>query len=875
MLRSTLICWSLVSLFALVLAGQVVADDVLAPVSDRFAEAAGEEVPDFQRHVVPLMGKLGCNGRACHGSFQGRGGFRLSLFGYDFEMDHENLLARIDVDAPEESYALHKPLLIEPHEGGKRMEAGSWEHHVFLRWITAGAQPRAEDAAALVTVEVTPSELLYAGAGERTQLRAVAVWADGTREDVTPLCRFQSNDDAIAAVSEQGEVTSGEPGDTHVVVFYDNAVIPVPVIRPVSDRTGANYPQIDARTPIDAAILDKLSKLGIVPSEVCDDAEFLRRVHLDLAGTLPAAGEVRAFLADSRPDKRARKIDELLETAAYAGWWTTRFCDWTGCNDQALTNVNPANRQAGSRDWYDWIYKRIAANVPYDEIVEGIVLARSREPGESYRDYCERMSDCYRGEASFADQEGLIYFWGRNNFRTSEDRAIGFAYTFMGTRIQCAQCHKHPFDVWTQQDFQEFEKFFDRVTFARNGSDRDAYNELLNELGLAEKRGNEQRRGIADALREGKTIPFPELVIRAPRRTGRRAGNRNAAPMMARVPGGEEVDLSSVADPRQALMDWLRHDEQQLLARALVNRVWANYFHRGIVEPTDDLSLANPPANRALLDFLSRGFVANGYDLKWLHREICNSDAYQRSWRPNDTNVLDERNFSRAVPRRIPAEVAYDALQMATASDSVASTFIENRNGRAIGIPGVGRNSNNGPNYALTVFGRSLRESNCDCDRSAEASLLQVVFTRNDSDVYGMIDRRDGWIAQLERESGNNARNDARGDQGQWKRRLDRIDASLERARRRKDQERIDALQAQRRQIEKRMQGVRDRSPRPVELSTSQLVEEAYLRTLSRLPDEREMQLASAFIEESANPVDGARGLLWTLVNTKEFIVNH
>ncbi|MEZ6066939.1 MAG: DUF1549 domain-containing protein [Planctomycetaceae bacterium] len=860
------------------------AEVTLAPASERFAAAGAEEVPDFQRHTVPLLGKLGCNGRACHGSFQGRGGFQLSLFGYDFKMDHAGLLDRIDTNAAADSYALHKALLTEPHEGGKRMDEGSWEHHLLLRWIESGAAPRADDAPELVRLEVTPNELLFSEAGQQIQLQAVAVWGDGTREDVTCLTRFQSNDEVIADITPGGLVTCGEPGDTHVGAFYDNAVVPLPVLRPVSDLTGDRYPQLAAATAIDDHILTKLRKLGVVPSDLCTDEEFLRRVSLDITGTLPTVEQVRAFLADTSADKRARKIDELLNTEAYASWWTTRLCDWTGCNDEQLNNVNPVRRQAGSRDWYDWIHARVAKNVAYDDLVEGIVVAQSRLPDESYRDYCERMSDCYRDEsASFADQPGLIYFWGRQNFRTTEDRAIGFAYTFMGTRIQCAQCHKHPFDVWTQSDFQQFEQFFTRVNFARNGRDKDEFNEILKAAGidLKNKNGNEQRRAIENAIGEGKTIPFPELVVQQ-ERPNRRKTKEDDAPQAttARLLGSAEVNLAEIEDPRTALMDWLRQDEKRLFAKSFVNRVWANYFHRGIVEPTDDLSLANPPANQALLDYLAEGFIASGYDMKWVHREICRSDAYQRSWRPNETNRLDERNFSRGVPRRLPAEAAYDALQLATASDEVAGRFLSDMDSRAIAIPGVGRNATTGPNYALTVFGRSTRDSNCDCDRSAEASLLQVVFTRNDADIYRLMDRNDGWLRTVTRGmQGDEAKSE--GDE----RRLASLEAQLASARQRLakakqsgKQKQAELVREKVEELKSKIAELRPETPEPSAapaLDASSLVEDAYLRTLSRKPSSAEVELGNEFINTAATPAEGLRGLLWTLLNTKEFIVNH
>lgn len=849
------------------------ADDTLPQVSQRFADAQADETPDFQRHVVPLMGKLGCNGRACHGSFQGRGGFRLSLFGYDFKMDHEGLMERIDTDDPEESYALHKPTLQEPHEGGKRMDIDSWEYRVFLNWIRGGAQPVADDAAKLERLEVTPAEVIFSHDGQQQQLRAIAVWSDGTREDVTCISRYQTNDDAICSVEPDGLVTAGETGDSHVVVFYDNAVVPVPVLRPVSGRTGDNYPLVDTSTEIDALVVAKLRNLGVVPSDVCDDAEFLRRVSLDITGTLPTADEVRQFLADDSSDKRTRKIDELLETPAYAARWTTSFCDWTGNNGQ-LNNVAPVrNRNQPSQDWYDWIYQRVANNVPYDDLMEGVVVATSRNEGEDYRAYCERMSNMYRDDAegAYADGDSLTYFWARRNFRQPEERAIGFAYTFMGTRIQCAQCHKHPFDVWTQDDFTEFQSFFTRANFAQaappNRADREVYEQMVKDLGLEGKRGNDLRRALAEKLQKGDTIPFPELT-NTPARRGR---NGQTPAAEARLLGSETINLNEMDDPRTALMDWLRNDEKQLFAKAFVNRVWANYFHRGIVEPTDDLSLANPPSNGPLFNYLAQGFVDHGYDMKWLHREICQSDTYQRSWRPNETNAGDERNFSHAIPRRLPAETALDAVTLATANDERAATFKTDLDNRAIAIPGAVR-GNNGPAYFLTVFGRSLRENNCDCERSSEASLLQTVYLRNDQEALSMIDRRDGWVAQLTRAQSQS------GDDRQatnLERQIERLRDNLERAEQRNQEDQVRRYRQQLRDARAQLEKLQ---PEPVdssEIDPAAIVEEAYLRTLSRYPTDDERKIAAAFITDADDTAEGVRGLVWTLINTKEFIVNH
>ncbi|MBW3541845.1 MAG: DUF1549 domain-containing protein [Planctomycetes bacterium] len=920
--------------------------DVVRPIGQRFQSAGTDEIPDFRKHMVPLLGKLGCNGRACHGSFQGQGGFRLSLFGYDFKLDHDGLMGegdmgevRTNAEKPGESLIIAKPTLEIQHEGGRRFKKGTWEHHVFLRWIEGGAKGLKEDGPEFVRVDVQPSEILFASQGESTQLRAVAVWSDGSREDVTDLCRFKSNNEQVAAIDSAGRVTAVEPGDTHVVVFYDNGVVPIPVIRPVSGLVGPKYPKTPAPTKVDELVLDKLRKLGVVQSELSTDAEFLRRVSLDVTGTLPTPEEVETFLADASPDKRARKIDELLERPTYAAWWTTRLCDFTGNNDDALNNVTPVRTQA-SKDWYDWIYKRVAGNTPYDELVEGIVVANSRNEGESYEEYCKSMSDLYRPkpEGSFADRESMPHFWARRTFRQPDERVIGFAYTFLGIRIQCAQCHKHPFDQWTQDDFKQFTGFFASTTFGTR--DRDEYNAMLEQLDLEGKRGNELRNSLPALLREGKVVPFQEVYATASR--GRRGNNgalrqvqrqirdletriaelkkdgkdeqakglqqqldraktrlerleqqENSGPSGTKLLGAEVVDLSKIKDAREPLMDWLRRKDNPYFAKAFVNRVWASYFNVGVVEPPDDLSLANPPSNRALLDYLAEGFIESGYDMKWVHRTIVGSRTYQLSWRPNETNKLDEQNFARAIPRRLPAEVAYDAIVAATVSDEKFAAMHKDLEGRAIAIPGAGRRNQRGPGYALEIFGRSIRESNCDCDRSSEASLLQTVFLRNDNELLAMIDeRRDGWLADVAKELGvrfTPTASPPQADNGRENARLQRalreLRGQLQKARKDDDKDQVRKLQQQMAQLQRRLAGGDSRpnetpaaqadAEKVESMDTDRLIARAYLRTLSRYPEEHELDLARGYVEEADDTVNGIRGLLWALLNTKEFIVNH
>ncbi|MDA1012939.1 MAG: DUF1549 domain-containing protein [Planctomycetota bacterium] len=876
-----------------VVASDLSAADDLKPISQRFAVAKPAEVPDFQRHLVPLMGKLSCNGRACHGSFQGQGDFRLSLFGYDFKMDHDGLSERIDTDAPRDSYALQKATLSEPHRGGKRMEVDSWQYKVFLRWIEGGAKPVAEKRAALTRLEITPSEIVFQSKGQEIQLKAVAVWSDGTREDVTPLCRFKSNDDQICEVTANGNLTAGNPGDSHVVAFYDYAVVATPVMRPVSDQVGMKYPAVSTPTRVDELVVEKLRKMGVVPSDLCTDAEYLRRVSLDLIGTLPKPKDVEAFVASKDANKRAKKVDELLESSAYAAWWTTKLCDFTGNNDDQLNNVSPV-RGRTSEEWYGWIEKRVANNVPYDELVAGIVTATSRAPKQSYLDYCKEMSSIYRDDSkkSFADLHSMPYYWARRDFRELEARAIGFAYSFLGIRIQCAQCHKHPFDQWSTDDFHKFKNFFSRVNYANRGSDPKEYAKLLKDLGLDGKNGGNLRRELPTLLNQGKTIPFPELVVSA--RPVRSRNNEYPTFTGAKLLAGQEYDITKVEDPRTLVMDWLRAKDNPLFARAFVNRVWASYFNVGIVEPADDNSLANPPSNKPLLDFLSEGFVKSGFDMKWVHRTIANSATYQRSWRANETNKTDERNFSRSIPRRLPAEVAFDALKFATASDSELEKMHSGTDGRSIALAAAGARASR-TQYALGVFGRSTRDSNCDCDRSSEPSLLQTVFLQNDQEVMRMVDAsRTSWVGQVAAEINPKrarATNNTQGGNGNGnqatriRKQLTTAMQAVEKAKKAGNdklvdttQKRVKALRAQLQKVAPAAAPQNKAAGEKVEVAEARIqdfVKQTYLRALSRYPSVDELSRSQQYIQQADDTVDGVRDLLWALLNTKEFIVNH
>ncbi|QGJ69125.1 Cytochrome c domain-containing protein [Planctomycetales bacterium 10988] len=897
-------------------------DEPFLRIDERFADSQTEETPSFRKHILPLMGRLGCNGRACHGSFQGQGGFRLSLFGYDFDQDHQALLnpegeSRVDTKDPKESLILQKPTMAIDHDGGILFEEGEWSYNLIYQWIRAGAPGYSEDEPELISIEIIPDSVLFQEENESITVQVLAHWSDGTVEDVTPISRFQTNDSSVATVDEDGLVTCVGSGDTHVVAFYDNGVAPLEIVRPVTDYVGRKYPSVATTTAIDYHVVNKLKKLGIVPSPTADDETFLRRIRLDLTGTLPSPEEIRTFLQSSSTTKRAEKIEELLNTPEYAAWWATKLCDFTGNNPAVLDNQF---RSVEGSVWYDWIYDRVAKNESYDEIVSGIVMATSRDENQSYTDFCEDMSKYYHDQKSsfLVKRDSMPYFWQRNNIKKPQEKALAFAYTFLGVRLQCAECHKHPFDQWTQQDFQQFQAFFEPINYGLNPETRKEYDALLAKItGKDNIKNGQLNKLIRDSVKDGKVVPWRELYVRQTperQRNNKRKKNKSSGRVLTpKLLGGEEVLATVYQDPREALMEWMLEEENPYFATAFVNRVWANYFNVGIIDPPDDLNLANPPSNKPLLDYLSKGFIHSGFDMKWLHREILLSDTYQRTWEPNETNQHDVRNFSHAILRRLPAEVALDALTLATASDEERKAFAADLDERAIGKLTYNQaRGRNRAGYSLEVFGISERATNCDCDRSNESSLLQTVFLRNDDEVLDLLTQPKGWIASIEKQYGltpitrsssqskmTKEKYLAMRKQKQDERELRQLEANLKSTKRQlttaKKQSReslIKKLEAKYNQLNreytqlKRASRNSDKSLEKKDSSTGndekisedklhQLIEEGYLRTLGRFPTEDEQMLAKSHLASAETTAQGLYDLLWALINTKEFLVNH
>ena len=484
----------------------------------------------------------------------------------------------------------------------------------------------------------------------------------------------------------------------------------------------------------------------------------------------------------------------------------------------------------------------------------------------------------------------------------------------MGVRIQCAQCHKHPFDQWTQDDFHQFKNFFIHTKPSGRPSEAKAdYEAIVAELGVDLKKNmnnGDRAKLMASLAKEGKTIPFDEVFTtkvaprneaRARAREGKEKETEKAKAAAAiaaakktgtaRLLGGADIELSEFDDPRQPLMDWLRSKDNKLFARAFVNRVWANYFNVGIVQPPDDHNLANPPSNAPLLNYLSEQFIEHNFDIKWLHREICNSATYQRTWAANETNKADERNFSHAVPRRLPAEVAYDAIVTATGSDDEFAAMHTTVAGRSISIPGAGgRGAGNGggKDYALGIFGRSIRESNCDCDRSTDASLLQTVYLQNDQEVLGLINRgKGGWINQAGLELGlikakqPDPKKGPEADIRRVEEQVGRYEKLRQRAESKKDEKGTALAVKKVEELKLELAELKTKLPTEEAVQSADadklatVIRATYLRTLSRLPSETELARSVAYVESTESKLRGVSDILWALINTKEFIVNH
>jgi hypothetical protein len=715
---------------------------VLAAPAVRAAEVqlpGGAVIPkvDFERHVMGVFGRMGCNAGSCHGSFQGKGGFRLSLFGYDPEKDFFTLTRdlqgrRVNVADPDRSLILLKATGQVPHGGLVRLSRGSWAYTVLREWIAQGT-PWHKGSGDIAAIRIDPPEYAFAKPGLTGNLKVEATFADGSKEDITPLCDFRTNDDAIVEVTPLGQVKAVRPGDTAVVVSYRGHVLPVRVLVPLETPPDYKYPEVAEANFIDHEVFAKLRRLNIVPSDLSGDAEFLRRVTIDTIGTLPTPKELREFLADGRPDKRGRKIDELLAHPMHAALWATRFCDITGNNTAALEQ--PAQFQTRlSQMWHDWFRKRLADNVPYDEIVRGVLTATSREGGMTSEDYLKQVKEIEEAAAKgfttpYANRDTLDLFWRRQQVVTVDQWGEKTAAAFLGVRLECAQCHKHPFDRWTQTDYRAYANIFSSVAFGASPDSQKAF-----------KAENDDR------AKNRQQKPNP-LQFQNVREVFIGPGGRGSAPLpnpdtnkplVPKALGGPEIKVAAGADPRVPLFEWMHAPENPFFARAFVNRVWGHYFGTGIVHPVDDFSLANPPSNDKLLDALAKDFVANKYDIRKLERAVLNSRTYQLTSAVNPTNRLDRTNYSHSRVRPLMAEVVVDVLNAAL---GVTENFGPDAPAgcRAIEIGSSRVQQNPAVALAFRIFGRPPRATACDCERAVEPGLGQKLFLMADPTMYTKV----------------------------------------------------------------------------------------------------------------------------------------
>lgn len=774
------------------------------------------EKVDFERHVMGVLSKAGCNGGSCHGSFQGKNGFRLSLFGYDADKDFacitkEHFGRRIDVIEPESSLLLLKATGRMPHEGGVRFGANSWEYKVLKEWLAAGA-PWNKGSGTVDALQLDVADFALVPRGQSKQLNVTARFADGSKEEVSAFCEFKISDDTVAEVTPHGLLTARQPGDAGLVVSYRGVIRGVRVLVPSSLSEGTSFPKIETHNFIDREVAAKLQMLNMIPAELASDAEFLRRVTIDTIGTLSTPDEVRNFLADKSADKRAKKIDELLAQPLHGAVWATRFSDITGNNTEALAGIPPGLRAKYSQMWHDWFRKRINDNMPYDQIVRGVLTATSRgdlDAKEWVNQQVKYDEQAEKGfDSDYPQRDSLDLFWKQQNLNL-EARGEKIAAAFLGVRLECAQCHKHPTDRWTQNDYRGFANVFHQVQIGASPETR----KLVNEVNQQRKDATPKNKQ-ATQLREVflSATPAPNRG-----RPGKGIVNGSALknpdtnePVTPKALGGPELVVEKPRqDCREGLFNWLTEPGNPYFARAFVNRVWAHYLGVGIVVPVDDFSVANPPTNPRLLDALAKEFIEHKFDVRHIERVILSSRTYQQSSVANASNKFDRNSFARAYLRPMLAETVVDVLNAAL---GVKEDFRNDAPSGANMIEvGSSRLNNPNLNYVLRIFGRPPRTSARDCERVNDPALPQTLYRMTDPGVLQKLTAKNGRLAELLTQK----------------------------------------------------------------VTDDKAFEELMLATLSRLPTDKERQAFMKYRAGETNRTAALQDALWALINTREFILNH
>ena len=632
------------------------------------AQANVERPISFNLDVMPVFMKAGCNSGSCHGSSRGKDGFHLSLFGYDPEGDYhrltrESIGRRINLALPAESLMIEKALGKVPHGGGERFKADSELNQTLMRWLDAGVPMDSTNIPKVVGVEFTPKQAVLDGSNTTQRVMVRATYSDGTDRDVTGLAAFFSNNDPVAKVTEDGVVKAGQRGEAYITARFETFTVGAQMLV-VPKGLKFTWPEIPENNYVDQLVNAKLKKLRITPSDLCDDASFIRRAYIDITGALPKTEEVREFVDNMSSGKRTDLIDKLLDQKEFSDLWVMKFAE--------LLQIRSNNDQFTYKPallYYNWLQEKFTKNTPIDQIVKDLLTADG---------------------SNFKNPAASYFQIEKETLKTSEN----VAQVFMGMRIQCAQCHNHPFDRWTMNDYYGFAAFFPQVS---------------------RKIGDDPRESIIYAKADGE-VKHPIT-------------KKTMAPKFL---GGERPEVAKGEDRREVLANWIASTNNPYFAKNMANMVWAHFVGKGIIDPVDDVRVSNPAINPELLEALGGKFMDYKYDFKKLVRDICNSRTYQLSTRVNESNALDDRNFSHAGIRRMRAEVLLDVINEVTESNDKFQGLP--RGARAVEIA-----DGNVNNYFLTTFGRATRGTVCSCEVRTEPNLSQALHLLNGDSTQGKI----------------------------------------------------------------------------------------------------------------------------------------
>jgi hypothetical protein len=622
----------------------------------------------FNLDVMPVFMKAGCNSGGCHGASRGKDGFALSLFGYDAEGDYFRLTRqmigrRINLALPEESLMIEKAIGKVPHGGGERFKPDSELYKTLVRWVEAGVPKDPTNIAKVVSLDIMPKQAVLDGSNTTQRVTVRATYSDGTDRDVTSLAAFFSNNDPVAKISDDGLVQAGQRGEAFVTARFETHTVGAQMIV-VPKGLKFTWPDVPENNYVDQLVNAKLKKLRITPSELCDDTTFVRRAYVDITGSLPKPEEVRDFVENMSSGKRADLIDKLLDRKEFADLWVMKFAELL----QIRSDANQFQYKPALL-YYNWLQDKFTKNTPIDQVVKEILTAEG---------------------SNFKNPAASYFQIERDTLKTSEN----VAQVFMGMRIQCAQCHNHPFDRRTMDDYYSFAAFFPQVT---------------------RKQGDDPREMVIYARANGE-VQHP-------------VSKKNMPPKFL---GGDKPEIKAGEDRREVLANWLASTNNPFFAKNLANVVWAHFMGKGIIDPVDDVRISNPAINPELLEALGQKFMDYQYDFKKLVRDICNSRTYQLSTRANESNALDDRNFARGSIRRMRAEVLLDCINEVT--DSADKFQGLPKGARAVEIA-----DGNVNNYFLTTFGRATRATVCSCEVRMEPNLSQALHLLNSDALQNKI----------------------------------------------------------------------------------------------------------------------------------------